>query len=73
MKHYPQTDQEGRKAACQDVHRSASIRLADPASLQLGKGRVWHPEFRVQSRVFFLLLCFWRFFGFFVYERAHNL
>jgi len=47
MEYHAQADQDGRKGACQDVHRSASIRLADPASLQLGKGRVWHPESRV--------------------------
>jgi hypothetical protein len=49
MQHCPQTYQDRREAAGNDVHGSAGIRLTNPASLELGKGCITHDGSRMRS------------------------
>lgn len=49
MQHRPQTYQDRREAAGNNVHGSASIRLTNPASLELGKGCIAHDGSSMRS------------------------
>lgn len=50
MQHCPQTYQDRREAAGNNVHGSASIRLTNPALLELGKGCIAHNRSSMWSK-----------------------